>query len=93
MLFCPYIRDAWWGSMVSFHLSEGAMYPEWNHPVRVSVTPAPCYLFRFKWCHLAVESGSCCFFFVTRAVDPSRCIVSHEQELLISTRRSSRSTL
>ena len=46
MLFCPYIRDAWWESMVSFHLSEGAMYPEWNHPVRVSVTPAPCYLFR-----------------------------------------------
>ena len=46
MLFCPYIRDAWWGSMVSFHVSEGAMYPEWNHPVRVSVTPAPCYLFR-----------------------------------------------
>ena len=38
MLFCPYIRDAWWGSMVSFHLSEGAMYPEWNHRVCVSVT-------------------------------------------------------
>ena len=33
--------------MVLFHMTEGAMYREWNHPLHVSVTPAPCYL--FKW--------------------------------------------